>query len=147
MRLFRLCRDTGSQGLQVLDCLIETDHVCVFGLKVKQALLVSRLGPVPHRLRDHHDPQAILQAVHRGARTQPLVVQPVTIRVSTRLLFNRLSRSVPKKHEAYFLKITGSPCRLSRLGTTSTSGVPARSVITPAIFFAQTPASLKSWSS
>ena len=36
------------------------------------------------------------------ARTQPEVVQPVMIKVSTRRELSRATRSVPKKHEAYF---------------------------------------------
>ena len=37
------------------------------------------------------------------ARTQPLVVQPVMIKVSACRLTSLDTRSVPKKHEAYFL--------------------------------------------
>src|SRR5215813_6225598 len=80
------------------------------------------------------------------ARTQPLVVQPVMIKVSTCRLTRRDTRSVPKKHEAYFFTSRLSVARKSSRGSTSTPSVPAFRVATPFCLRAQMPASLKSLS-
>ena len=56
------------------------------------------------------------------ARTQPEVVQPVMISVSTRWFISRGTRSVPKKHEAYFFTSRLSVGRMSRRGSIFTAG-------------------------
>jgi hypothetical protein len=53
------------------------------------------------------------------ARTHPLVVQPVMMSVSTPRLISRETRSVPKKHDAYFLRSRLSDLRNSSLGSSS----------------------------
>src|SRR5260370_22076572 len=61
------------------------------------------------------------------ARTQPLVVHPVTIRASTPRTSRRETRSVPKKQDAYFLISNESVGRKSSRESIRTPSVRAQS--------------------
>jgi hypothetical protein len=64
---------------------------------------MRRHGPVAHRFRTTMGRKPFWQASTALARTQPLVEVPTMISVSARAVTSREIRSVPKKHEAYFL--------------------------------------------
>src|SRR5579871_4159516 len=83
------------------------------------------------------------QASTAEARTQPLVVQPVMISVSTVRTLSREIRSVPKKQEAYFFTSSESPGRKSRRGSICTPSVPARRLAEPFCFMPKIPASFR----
>ena len=78
------------------------------------------------------------------ARTQPLVVTPVTTIVSTPFAVSCAASGVPKKHDAYFLTSSVSSGRRPRRGSISTQRVPSTSTRWPGILRGQTPASTRS---
>ena len=75
------------------------------------------------------------------ARTQPLVVQPVTTSESTPRPTSQLARSVPKKHEAWVLRTTSSPGRGASSGTMALACAASVSRRRPGALAHQTPAS------
>ena len=81
------------------------------------------------------------ETLARILETQPDVVQPAMISVSTRRLLSRGTRSVPKKHDAYFLTNRISRGPMLRRGSILTASEPAVRVKEPFIFRPQMPAS------
>src|SRR5439155_8619427 len=76
------------------------------------------------------------------ARTQPLVVAPQRITVSTPCETRIEARFVPKKPDAPFLRTTGSSSRRSRRGSISTQRPPSWRSRSAGAFWGQSPPSL-----
>ena len=55
-----------ADGPQILQRLVERDHVGIFGIEIEQALLVRRRRAVADRLAHHHRTQAGLHRIDRG---------------------------------------------------------------------------------
>ena len=68
------------------------------------------------------------------ARTQPLVVQPAMVRVSMPRASRRGIKSVPKKHEAYFLTGKESLVPNCRRSSICTPWLPVTSVTAPLLY-------------
>ena len=72
-------------------------HIAVFGVDVKQVGVVRRIVAIADALPRHDYAIAILDGIDGGARTQPLVEQPVKISVSTPRPVSVEASEVPKK--------------------------------------------------
>jgi hypothetical protein len=102
---------TVTDAFEIGERVLLRYSIGILGIEIEKTLRVRGSGPVAHGFPHHHRRNPFWQASTAVARTHPLVVQPVMTSVSTRCATNRGTRSVPKKHEAYFLSSSVSVLR------------------------------------